>query len=270
MTQLQQKLGYLSELFQDMGSVAVGFSAGVDSTLLLAVAHGVLGDSAVAFTAISPFFPEREREQARLFCQRSEIRQVEVPVDPWEIPGVSQNPPNRCYLCKRHLLSQFLNIARREGLAWVCEGSNLDDLEEDRPGLRAVAELGIRSPLREVGLTKAEIRQLSRQLGLPTWDKPSYACLASRFAYGEPIAKEELSMVDRGEKLLMDLGFRQVRVRVHGRLARVEVLPEAVEQAAALRETIVPALKALGFAYVTLDLEGFRTGSMHETLNRRV
>ncbi len=183
------------------------------------------------------------------------------------IPGFCQNPTNRCYLCKKELFTKILEIARTEGLSAVAEGSNVDDLGDYRPGLQAVRELGIRSPLREAELTKAEIRELSLRMGLPTWNKPSFACLASRFPYGEEITVERLARVEQAEQYLLDLGFEQVRVRSHGDLARIELcssdIPKAVEQ----REKIHAALKGFGFAYVALDLLGYRTGSMNEVLD---
>lgn len=265
---IHEKLHRLEEIFRVMGSAAIGYSAGVDSTLMLAVAHQVLGDHAVALTAVSGTFPQRERQKATAFCHSRGIRQIEIETDPFSIPGFGENPKNRCYLCKKQIFSRFLLEANREKLSWVCEGSNVDDLKDFRPGLQAVAELGIRSPLREAMLSKGDIRQLSRLLGLPTWDKPSYACLASRFAYGETIDQEKLFMVEQAEQYLIDQGFRQVRVRLHGRLARVEVLPEAIEELVARRETIYPALTSIGFSYVTLDLGGYRIGSMNDTLKQ--
>lgn len=266
MLELEYKRSRLEEIFRQMGSAAIGFSSGVDSALMLAVAHSVLGDRAVAFTAVSGTFPRRERNEAADFCESRGIRQVEILTDELAVPGFAENPKNRCYLCKKALFSRFLQEAKAQKLDWVCEGSNVDDLGDYRPGLQAVAELGIRSPLREAGLTKQEIRWLSRDMGLPTWDKPSYACLASRFPYGETISREKLELVDRAEQLLLELGFRQMRVRLHGTMARLEVLPEDMERLFACREAVAPALKAMGFSYVALDLEGYRTGSLNETL----
>lgn len=265
MEETERKLHALEEIFRAMGSVAIGYSSGVDSTLMLAVAHRVLGDRAVAFTAVSGTFPRRERSEAADFCREHGITQVEVLTDELAVPGFAENPENRCYLCKKALFSRFLEEAAQRNLAWVCEGSNLDDLGDYRPGLQAVAELGIRSPLREAELTKGEIRQLSHNLGLPTWDKPSFACLASRIPYGDTITREKLELVDRAEQLLLNLGFRQMRVRLHGTVARLEVLPEDMQAMLDQREQIVPALKAMGLKYVAMDLQGFRTGSMNET-----
>lgn len=253
-----------------LGSVAVAFSGGVDSTFLLWVAHDVLSESAVAVTAVSESFPERERREAEQFCRQSGIRQILCPSEELEIEGFRENPENRCYLCKRELFGRILAIAKENNMAAVAEGSNTDDCGDYRPGLVAVKELGIRSPLREAGLSKAEIRQLSKQIGLPTWDKPSFACLASRFVYGEPITKEKLSMVDRAEEYLQKLGFRQVRVRVHRNLARIEVLPSDFAKlfVGDLPQRIERELRQIGFTYVTLDLGGYQSGSMNRTLSK--
>ena len=263
---IEAKLARLRTLLRETGGIAIAFSSGVDSTFLLKVAHEELGERAIAVTARSHSLPKREQDEAAAFCAREGIRQVVVDSEELAIPGFRQNPTNRCYLCKKELFTKILEIARAEGLSAVAEGSNMDDLGDYRPGLQAVRELGIRSPLREAGLTKAEIRELSRALGLPTWNKPSFACLASRFPYGEEITVERLARVERAEQYLLDLGFGQVRVRSHADLARIELcaadIPKAIEQ----REKRHAALKGLGFAYVALDLQGYRTGSMNEGL----
>ena len=269
MDALHEKKQYLENYLRELGSVAVAFSSGVDSTFLLKVAHDALGDKAVAVTARSRSFPARELDEAKAFCQSEGIGQIIVESDELSIEGFRQNPKNRCYLCKRELFTKFRDLAREQGFACVAEGSNLDDDGDYRPGLIAVAELGIKSPLREAKMTKEDIRALSRELGLPTWDKPSFACLATRFVYGETITEEKLSMVDKAEQRLLDLGFRQVRVRVHGDIARIEI--ERSEFEKIIRPEISSQLdryfRELGFLYVTLDLGGYQMGSMNKTLN---
>lgn len=267
---LEEKYKVLQEELRAMKSVAVAFSSGVDSTFLLAVAVDTLGkDHVMAVTASSCSFPERERKESQEFCEKRGIRQVIVVSEELDIEGFRHNPKNRCYLCKHELFEKILAIAKENHLAAVVEGSNMDDNGDYRPGLRAVEELGIKSPLRAAKLTKQEIRELSKRLNLPTWDKQSFACLASRFVYGETISEERLGMVDQAEQLLLDMGFHQVRVRIHGEgeaaMARIEVLPQeiAILVEAAKRERIYSYFKEIGFAYVTLDLGGYHMGSMN-------
>lgn len=261
----------LKDELRVLGSAAVAFSGGVDSTFLLHAAREALGDQVVAVTAKSCSFPERELNEARAFCAARGIRHFVVESEELDIEGFSHNPKNRCYLCKRELFEKIGKIAAAQGLAAVAEGSNTDDDGDYRPGLMAVAELGVKSPLRACGLSKADIRALSKALDLPTWDKQSFACLSSRFPYGDEISREKLSMVDRAEQLLLDMGFRQLRVRIHGNLARIEIEPAQFDRIMRTdaRENIVAALKRIGFAYVTLDLQGYRTGSMNEVLGNR-
>lgn len=267
---LEEKYKVLQEELRAMKSVAVAFSSGVDSTFLLAVAVDTLGkDHVMAVTASSCSFPERERKEAQEFCEKRGIRQVIVVSEELDIEGFRHNPKNRCYLCKHELFEKILTIAEENHLAAVVEGSNMDDNGDYRPGLRAVEELGIKSPLRAAKLTKQEIRELSKRLMLPTWDKQSFACLASRFVYGETISEERLGMVDQAEQLLLDMGFHQVRVRIHGEgdatMARIEVLPQEIPILIedAKRERIYSYFKGIGFAYVTLDLGGYHMGSMN-------
>lgn len=271
MNTIEEKYEKLLALFRSYSGAAVAFSGGVDSTLLLRAAHDALGDRALAVTAVSEFFPERERGEAAQFCRDNGIPYREFHFEALAVEGVRGNPPDRCYRCKRALFETIAGIADERGLAVVAEGTNLGDQSDYRPGMRAVRELGVVSPLCEAGLSKAEIRALSRRLGLPGWDKPSFACLASRLAYGETITLEKLRRVEQAEDLLLAHGFRQLRVRVHGELARIEVPPEEIGRLAAdgLRQQVCGALRDLGFRYVTLDLGGYRTGSMNEALARR-
>ena len=262
------KFKKLQQLIKGLGSVAVAFSGGVDSTFLLTVAHQVLADRTLAVTALSGLFPAREMDEAHEFAAAKGIRHIVYEMDEFAIAGFAENPENRCYLCKKSLFTRFRKITAEQGMRHLIEGSNVDDDGDYRPGTLAIRELEVLSPLREVGLTKAEIRQLSHEMGLPTWDKPSFACLASRFPYGETITREKLKAVETSERLLFDLGFRQVRVRHHGKLARLEVNADEMEKIMqpALREAVYSGIKQAGFTYVALDLHGYRTGSMNETI----
>ena len=262
------KLDDLKEYIRGLGSLAVAFSAGVDSTFLLKVAHDELGDKCIAITGKSESFPSRERQEAEDFCRKEGIKQIEFESRELEAEGYAENPKNRCYICKHTLFSRMLELARENGIEYVAEGSNMDDLGDYRPGLQAISELGVLSPLRKALLTKAEIREYSRQLGLPTWGKQSFACLASRFVYGERITAEKLHMVEQAEGELAALGLKQYRVRIHGNIARIEVAPQDINLLVRddVRQRIVTSFKEYGFSYVTLDLQGYRMGSMNETI----
>lgn len=269
MDTLHEKELRLRARLRALKSVAVAFSGGTDSALLLWVAHQELGDGVIAFTAHSPAFPRREREAAERFCRERNIRQITFPAPLWDDPALLSNPRERCYLCKRAFLTRLRALAQAEGCAHLAEGSNVDDLGDFRPGMRAVAELNVLSPLKEAGFTKAEVRALSRTLGLPTWDLPSAACLASRIPWGEPITPEKLNIVEQGEAYLHALGFAQVRLRLHGSLARLELLPEDLPRLLPLREEVSARLRALGCTYVALDLLGYRTGSLNEETHNK-
>ena len=263
------KLEHLRNYLKGLHSVAVAFSSGVDSTFLLKVAVDTLGDKVIAVTAKSCSFPKRELNEAVAFCEKERIRHFVCESEELNIEGFAQNPKNRCYLCKKEHFEKIQAIADENQMEHIVEGSNLDDNGDYRPGLLAVAELGIKSPLRECNLTKADIRALSKYLELPTWEKQSFACLSSRFVYGETITEEKLGMVDKAEQLLLDIGFHQVRVRIHGRMARIEIEPEEfgklMEERA--RNIIIEKFKDYGFSYISMDLMGYRTGSMNETLD---
>lgn len=263
---LAEKYQELRDGLAEMGGCVIGFSGGVDSTFLFAVAVDVLGARALAVTASSATYPERELREARELAALIGGRHRVIVSEELEIPAFRDNPRDRCYHCKKELFGKLREIADREGLTWVLDGSNLDDRDDYRPGRRAAQELGVRSPLDEAGLTKEEIRSLSQSLKLPTWNKPPFACLSSRFPYGTAITAERVRQVGKAEEGLHHLGFRTLRVRYHGDVARLELGEE--EYAAAtgpLREQVVRCVREAGFAYVAVDLQGYRCGSMNET-----
>lgn len=267
---LQERCDRLVERLRDKERVAVAFSGGVDSALLLVCAHEALGDSVLALTAVSPFFPQAEAQAARAFCETRGIRQVAVPFRPLDDAAIAANDPLRCYRCKRALMELLQQEAQKAGAVLV-EGSNASDELMRRPGAAALAELGVASPLADAGLTKADVRTAARALGLAMWDKPSLACLATRFPYGERITEEGLRAVDAAEQMLQVEGFTQVRVRVHGDVARIEVLPEELPALLdeARRQRIDQVVRAAGFSYVSADLQGYRCGSADEVLEER-
>lgn len=263
---LDEKYEQLLSALRGMGRVAVAYSAGVDSTFLLAAAREALGENAVALTAVTAAIPQREVQEAVDFCAALGVRHRLVEVDALAVEAFRRNAPDRCYHCKKHIFSALRDAARNESCDHLAEGSNLDDDLDYRPGHRAILELGVESPLRAAGLTKAEIRARSERLSLATAAKPSFACLASRVPYGEEITAEKLRRIDAAEQLLLQRGFSQFRVRSHGDLARIEVPEGEQENLFSMRFELHDALRALGFAYVTMDLKGFRSGSMNETL----
>jgi uncharacterized protein len=265
---LDARLKKLRSILESMDRVVVAYSGGVDSSLLLKVASEVLGRKVYAVIASSPTYPEREIRAARALARKFKVGHEVIATSEMDNPAFTANPPLRCYHCKRELMGEIRKIADRMGIAVIVDGQNADDVGDYRPGARAAAEMGVRSPLREAGLSKADIRALSKRYGLPTWDKPAMACLASRFPYDTPITAEALAWVERSEDALRGLGFVQLRVRHHETVARIEVPPGEIARVVkpGMREKIVAALIKAGYTYVTLDLAGYRTGSMNETL----
>jgi len=261
------KFKELKNYLKSLGSVLVAYSGGVDSTFLFKVAHEVLGDKCMGVTASSETYPQSELAEALKVAENIGGKHMLIRTEELADERFAGNPVNRCYFCKAELFSKLWSIARRAGLNYVVDGANADDVHDYRPGHQAGQELGVKSPLQEVGLSKEEIRQLSKALGLPTWNKPSFACLSSRFPYGQRITSEKLAQVDQAETFLRQLGFGQLRVRHHENIARIEVPREDFPLVTgAMLDRIVAKLKDLGFVYVTLDLQGLRSGSMNEVL----
>jgi pyridinium-3,5-biscarboxylic acid mononucleotide sulfurtransferase len=264
----QDKLKQLQQLLLDLKSCAIAYSGGMDSTFLIKVAYDTLGKNALAVTATSSTYPQRELKDAKRFAQEIGIPHVIIPSEELDIPGFSDNPADRCYYCKKELFHKIQKIAQEHHLQVVLDGSNADDTFDYRPGARARKELGVRSLLQEVGFTKPEIRDLSASLHLKSSEKPAFACLASRFPYGMKITKERLKQVESAEEYLFSLGIRQCRVRYHDCIARIEVTPDDIPTIMTHAQKIIKRFKTLGFTYITLDLQGYRTGSLNEVLTK--
>ena len=265
---IDQKLDQLDKLLKSYEKVIVAFSGGVDSTFLAEAAKRALGDSALAVTAVSDSYPEREMKAAQDIAKQIRIRYETINTDELETEGYASNPTNRCYFCKTELFEQIRPIAEQYKIGTTVYGAIPDDVGDHRPGMDAAKQMGIQAPLIDVNLTKAEIREVSKRWGLPTWDKPAFACLSSRFPYGTRITRENLRLVDRAEQFLFDLGVRQFRVRHHNTLARIEVDPQEIEfvSAKSIRTQINEKFKSLGYEHVALDLQGYRSGSLNEGL----
>ncbi len=268
---MEEKHQTLEEILQRMRSVLIAFSGGVDSTFLLRTARDVLGKHVTALTALSPTYPEQERQEAEAFAESIGVPLIQIESNELTIPNFSRNDPMRCYYCKSELFGLLRKTAEKREIAVICDGSNADDTGDYRPGFQAAREQGVRHPLMEAGLTKKEIRTLSRKLGLPTWQKASMACLSSRFPYGTKITEARLQQVAHCEELLRSMGFDSFRVRYHGEIARIEVPRDRFDEILAPDHyrQILETFKKAGFVYITLDLEGFRSGSMNEVFQKK-
>lgn len=267
---LQEKYSKLKQQLANLGSICVAFSGGVDSTLLLYVAHEVLGEKAMGITVRASMHSNREMVEAEEFVKDIGVKHFFIKANEYDIPEFVENGKDRCYHCKKVIFTKIKYLAKESGIPYVADGSIADDVFDYRPGMIALRELEVISPLKDAGLTKVEVRMLSKQLNLPTWSKPSMACLASRIPYGVPITPEKLAMVEKGEIYLLDHGFTQFRVRYHGDIARIEIIPEEQEMflQPSFMDQTVKFFKEIGFTYVTLDLEGYRVGSMNEVLSK--
>ena len=266
---LQEKYQLLKDNMKRRGSAAIAFSGGVDSTFLVKVAHEVLGDKMIAITATSSTYPERELQEAIKYAKDMKVKHLIISSEELDIEGFASNPKNRCYYCKKELFTKIHAVAKENGVEYVFDGSNIDDDGDYRPGMLAARELEVISPLKEAKLTKEDVRELSKELDLPTWDKPAFACLSSRFPYGNKITAPKLKMVEEAEQFLLDLGIRQVRVRHHEEIARIEVSPGERAKFFNLEvmDKIGERFRIIGYTYVTLDILGYRTGSMNEVLS---
>ena len=267
--EIEDKLSKLKEIVSKLGSVVVAFSGGVDSTLVAKVCYDTLRDNSMAVTARSETYPDFEFKESQKLAREIGIKHLVVDTSELAIEGFANNPPERCYFCKTELFGKLKEIAKEHGFLNVADGANLDDTQEFRPGLKASKELNVRSPLKEAGFAKEDIRKVSKLLNLPNWNKPAYACLSSRFPYGQSITEEKISMVSEAETYLRGLGLIQFRVRHHETIARIEILPEDIHilTNSPAREELTAKFKKIGFTYVTLDLEGYRSGSMNEILS---